>query len=100
MICHHTGDRWRALYRVQTVLSRTAWTDDALLPKIVRVPQAPRQAIQKVRVERQDYVGLIEMVLRVDHLAKRLKRAIANVVPIHRLPLVPLRRWESLQKRL
>ena len=66
--------------------------------ELARVAQAAGPAAEEVGVEREDDVGLLEAVLRVDGLAEREPRAGARVVAARRLPLVPLRRREAREQ--
>jgi hypothetical protein len=63
--------------------------------EVARIAKRRRSAAEEVGVERQDDVGLLEAVLRVDEGAERHLRADARVVAARRIPLVPFRRREA-----
>ena len=56
--------------------------------------------VEKVGVEREDHVGLVELVSGLDRPAERQLRASDDVVAIDRLVLVPLGLGKMLQQRL
>ena len=60
--------------------------------EVARVAEAAGPAGEEVGVEREDDVGLVEAVLRVDVLAEGELRARARVLAARRIPLMPLGR--------
>src|SRR4051812_13971265 len=73
----------------------------AALGEITSVPCHSGEAgIQKVGIERDDYVGSIELVSGLNRLAKRHLRTRINVVAIHRLVEMPLSFWKFLEQLL
>src|SRR5437660_12863211 len=61
------------------------------LCEISRIARHSREAaIKEVRVERDDYVGGIELVSGLDRLAKGHSRAFIDVVAIDRLVQMPV----------
>ena len=54
---------------------------------------------QEIRVERNDYIGLVQVIDRVHRLSKRKHRSIVRSVAPARFVLVPLRVGELRQKR-
>ena len=81
--------------------SRTAGSCDRRLfgaaarGEIARVAEAAGPQAEEVGVEREDHVGALESVLRVDVFAEGELRAGARVVAARGIPLMPLRRREA-----
>ena len=59
--------------------------------EIARVPKTAGAAAEEIGVEREDDVGLVEPVLRLDVFTEREHRARAGVLAARWIPLVPLR---------
>src|SRR5437899_12890256 len=94
MIRARAGERRQGFDRIETV-----HTVGALGPappsEVARVPQAARSATEEVGIEREDHVGAIEAVLRLDVIAECELRAGAGVLTARRIPLMPLCRGEA-----
>ena len=90
MIGAGAGRGRHALERVEPVHAVGA-LGPAPRGEIARVAQTARAAAEEVGVEREDDVGLVDAVLRLDVLAERELRAGAGVLAARRIPLVPLR---------
>jgi hypothetical protein len=56
-----------------------------------RIPQIGRASGQEIRVERDDDVGVAEIVVGIDWLAKRQRRSGTRLVRARGLPLMPFR---------
>ena len=74
--------------------------DAAAIGKLPRVPERRRMGEEKIRIERHNHPGLIEMILRLDNLPKGQPRSLAHIVARHRLPLAPFRARICRQQRL
>ena len=70
----------------------------AAFGEFARVSQRAWATAEEIGVEREDDVGLIEMVLSVDVLAEGEPGAGARVVAARRIPLMPLRRREACEQ--
>ena len=86
------GGAGHALERVQPVHA-IGLLGPAPRRKVARVADAAGPGCEEVRVERQNYIGLLEPVLHADGLAERQPRAAARVLAACRIPLMPFRRW-------
>src|SRR5437660_10214937 len=97
MIRARAGERRQGFDRIETV-----HTVGALGPappsEVARVPQAARSATEEVGIEREDHVGAIEAVLRLDVIAECELRAGAGVLTARRIPLMPLCRGEAREQ--
>ena len=82
------GGRGHALDGVQPVHAIGLFGPPAR-GEVARVAKPARSAAEEVGVERQDHVGLIEPVLRLDVLAERELGAGARAVAARRIPLMP-----------
>ncbi len=100
MIRDHARDRGSAFDSIEAILGPTTLGRAPLLTELARIAQAPGQAIQQVGIQRHDNVGLIEVILRVKSLAKRLACALANVITVDWLPLMPPGLREALEQCL
>ena len=88
--------RRRALDHVQPVHVAVGI---AALGEVADVADISRKTrIQKVGVERDDYVGLFKIVARLDRLAEGQLRAFEHVVAIDRLVHMPLGLRINLQE--
>src|SRR5438132_3444429 len=65
-----------------------------------RVANTRRARAEEVGVEREDDVGLVDRVLRVDVITERKLASGARVMTAGRIPLDPFRLWEPGQKVL
>ncbi|MCG3121214.1 MAG: hypothetical protein ALAOOOJD_04214 [bacterium] len=91
VIRHRAGEGRAALDAVQTI-HRICTIDHAALDgELAAISQAPGKIDEKIGIERQNDVGLIETVLRLDIIAEGQPAAFARIVAIGRLVLMPLR---------
>jgi hypothetical protein len=90
--------RRRALDGIEPILLGTVAFDSATGGKRARVSEPAIARTHEVGVERQDDVGLLDKITRVDVLAEGKAATLARVVTAERLPLHPLGARESLQK--
>src|SRR5271168_5517743 len=96
MIRLSPGRRRRALDHIQPVHVAIGI---AALGEVADVADIPRKTrIQEVGVERDDYVGLLKIVARLDGLSEGQLRAFEHVVAIDRLINMPLRLRINLQE--
>ena len=92
MVRHSTGARRHAFDHIQPVQLRIrSGGQIAARSKFARVAGMPGPIDEKIGVQRNDDVCLIEMIDGVDGLAKREARAFARGIAPARLVLVPLR---------
>ena len=80
-----------ALNGVKAIERRRLALQPAARCERARIPNARRSGAEEVGVERQDHVGLVDRILRVDVLAKRELAARSGIVTAGRIPLNPLR---------
>ena len=97
MVGASAGRRRHALERVEPVHA-IGLLGTPPRREVARVAQRARSAAEEVGVERQDDVGLLEAVLRVDVLAERQLRAGARVLAAGRIPLMPFRGREAREQ--
>src|SRR5205814_9704172 len=95
MIRSGPGNAWRRLDYIQTVHLRAAavpfeeLVQVAAARKLSRVADVSRATAQEIRVEREDDVGLLRTIDRINVAAKGKLRAFARAVANGGLPLMP-----------
>src|SRR5437773_2446906 len=75
---------------VETVHRRRATAHATSRREVTRVAEMSRPAVREITIERDDDVRLVEVIDGVHVAAERDPQALAHVVAIHRLPLMPL----------
>src|SRR5438132_13939560 len=106
MICSRASDAGCRLDYIQPVHLRTAAIPFEELIQVAAarefsgVTDVSRAATQKIGVERENDVGLLHAVNRVEVTAEGELRAFARAVADGRLPLVPLGFRKKRQQRL
>ena len=93
MIRDRAGGRPRAFDHVQAIhLGRgPVASHPALRGELLMVAKVSRAAREEVGVQRNDHVGAIEVILRLDDFAEREPGPLANVVTPGRFVHVPAR---------
>ena len=86
--CRHRLDRVETIHALGLL-------GVAACGEIACVAEAAAPAAEEIGVERDDHVGLVEAVLRVDVLVECELRAGARAVGARRIPLMPFRRREA-----
>ena len=66
----------------------------------MRIAHAGRAIGEKVGIERQNGLGLVEAILRRDGFTKHQARASVDIIAVHRLILVPFGFWEHIEESL
>ena len=98
MVRLRAGRTRRALDHIQPV--HLAGIGIAPLGEIPRVAREAGEArVQEIGVERENYVRIFQVVLRLHRLAERQLRAFEHVVAVHRLVHMPLGLRISLEQR-
>ncbi len=98
VVGHRAGHRELALHNVEPVHRVLLGSDVAAGREVPGVGDRGRIERQKVRVQRQDHIRLVEMVERPDEAAESQFRASENLVFRNRLVLDPLRLREAAQR--
>src|SRR5438067_10093028 len=106
MICSRASDAGCGFNHVQTVHLRAAavpfeeLVQVAAARKFSRVADVSRATAQEIRVEREDDVGLLRTIDRINVAAKGKLRAFARAVADGWLPLMPFSLRKKRQQRL
>src|SRR6266567_7565690 len=90
MICTGACCRRRSLHDIQAAHLLLAFRDTPPRSKVASVSERSRLARKKISIERENAIGLAEVVDGVDILTKGHDRAGARVVTIDGLVLMPL----------
>src|ERR1700710_648007 len=92
-----TGQPGRAFYRIEPVhfaesgfLTLVTTDNASTINEIARVSQTSRQSRQEIGIERQNHIGLIEVVNGVDCATKCELCTSPYVISSHRFVLKPL----------
>ena len=93
------GQRRRALDHVQPVHLLRIVGDAAAIGEIPRVPDHAGSETEEIGVERDDDVGLVEVIDGVARRARRLTEAQTSAVGRDRVVLVPARLRVVLENR-
>ena len=89
-ICLRAGRTGRALDHVQP--AHIASIRIAPLGEVADVSRRTRKSrVQEIGIERNNYVGILQPVLRFNWLAEGHPRAFEHIVAVHRLVHMPLR---------
>src|SRR4051794_26314296 len=99
MICLETGGSRRTFNRIHAIHPATAVGVAAIRPVIHVHRVSGKTAVQKVCVQTDDYVGVLEVVTRLYWLTESSLRARIDGIPIDWIPLVPLHLREFLLQR-
>ena len=100
VIGFRAGIRRRALDSVEAIELRAGALDTPPRRKGARMPQPAVASAEEIGVEREDDVGLLDRVPRIDVLAEREPAAFTDVVASERLPLHPLRLRKAAEELL
>ena len=91
------GRSGRALDHVQAVHGGLLAAHATAGREIPGVPDVGRTGTQEIRIERKNYICLIELIVRVERLAESLPRRSARCMAARRFITVPLGFRELLQ---
>ena len=89
VISHSPGERGRALNDVQTIHGRMPSPNLAFRREVAGIAQTPRTRREKVGLECEDNVSLVEAVESIDRLAKGKACSRTGRIAGHRFILVP-----------